>query len=256
MAMMDGKRGLVYGVANKNSIAWAIAQRLDAEGAHIGLVYQNERLERGVADLAAQLQHKPLLMTADVSMDDQIAAVYDHVEREWGGLHFVVHSIAHANTEDIRGQFVDVSRSGFRHALDVSAYSLIAVTRPAVSLMQEGGSIVTLSYIASERTFPSYNVMAIAKAALENIVRYLAFELGARNIRVNTISAGPKNTLSARGVAGFREFLSHASEVAPLRREVFGHELGDAAAFLLSDRSSAITGETLFVDAGYHIVGA
>jgi enoyl-[acyl-carrier protein] reductase I len=256
MGLMDGKRGVIYGVANKNSIAWAIAQSLDAEGAQMALAYQNERFEKNVTALAGQLRHEPLLLTCDVTDDGQIEAVYNRLAGQWGSLDFIVHSIAHAKEEDLRGRFVDTSRAGFSYALEVSAYSLIAVTRPAVPLMSAGGSIVTLSYIASERVFPSYNVMAIAKAALENIVRYLAFELGPHNIRVNTISAGPKNTLAARGVPGFRQFLEHTRETSPLRRAITDEDLGHAAVYLLSDYSAAVTGETLFVDAGYHILGA
>lgn len=256
MGLMDGKRGVVYGVANKNSIAWAITQTLDAEGAQLLLAYQNERLEKNIAALAQDLRRQPLLHVTDVGDDAQINSLYDRVRDDWGSLDFIVHSIAHANPEDIQGRFIDISRAGFNHALEVSAYSLIAVTAPAALLMANGGSIVTLTYIASERVFPSYNVMAVAKSALESIVRYLAFDLGPQGIRVNAISAGPKNTLAARGVSGFRDFLAHARDVSPLRRDVTNEDLGNAALFLLSDQGSGVTGETLFVDAGYHVMGA
>lgn len=255
MGLFDGKRGIIFGVANRNSIAWAIAQRLAAEGADLALHYANERFERNVKTLAEQLQEPPLLLMADVTDDGQIDELYRRLGSSWDSLDFVVHSVAHAHAEDLNGRFLDISRQGFSFALDVSAYSLIALTRGALPIMPNGGSVVTLSYIASERVFPGYNVMAVAKAALENIVRYLACDLGADNIRVNAISAGPMNTLSARGISGFRSFQESAREHAALKRDVTPDELGNAAVFLLSDLSTGVTGETLFVDAGYHMVG-
>jgi len=255
MGLFEGKRGIVFGVANRNSIAWGIAQRLSQEGAELALHYANERFERTVSPLAQQLERPPLLLMADVTDDGQIDALYRELSSKWDSIDFVVHSVAHAHAEDLNGRFIDVSREGFKFALDVSAYSLIAVARGALPLMQSGGSVVTLSYIASERVFPGYNVMAVAKAALENIVRYLAFDLGAENIRVNAISAGPMNTLSARGISGFRTFQERAREHAALKRDVTQEELGNAAVFLLSDLGTGVTGETLFVDAGYHMAG-
>lgn len=255
MGLFEGRRGIVFGIANKNSIAWGIARRLDQEGAQLAIGY-TERLESNVRQLSAELDHAPLLVAGDVTNDEEIRAGYETVRSEWGSLDFVVHSVAHAQKEDIGGRFVDISRDGFAFALDFSAYSLIAVTRAALPLMAEGGSVITLTYIASERAFPSYNVMAIAKAALENIVRYLAYELGEQKIRVNAISAGPVNTLAARGISGFRSFQERAREVAPLRRDVTLDEIGNAAVFLLGDLSTAVTGEVLFVDAGYHVTGA
>lgn len=255
MGLFDGKRGIVFGIANKNSIAWGIAKRLDEEGAQLAIGY-TDRLEKNVRQLSEELRTTPLLVPGDITRDDEIARAYEGIGRDWGALDFVVHSVAHANKEDISGRFVDVSRKGFSYALDFSAYSLIAVTRPALPLMKSGGAVVALTYIASERAFPNYNVMAIAKAALENIVRYLAYDLGAENIRVNAISAGPVNTLAARGIAGFRGFQERARDVAPLRRDVSLDEIGDAAVFLLGDLSTAVTGEVLFVDAGYHVAGA
>jgi enoyl-[acyl-carrier protein] reductase I len=255
MGLLDGKRGVVFGIANKNSIAWGIAQRLDQEGAELAIGF-TERLEDNVRKLSSELSRPPLLVAGDITRDDEIAAGYETIGRQWGAIDFVVHSVAHARKEDISGRFVDVSREGFGFALDFSAYSLIGVTRSALPLMSNGGSIVTLTYIASERAFPSYNVMAIAKAALENIVRYLAYDLGSENIRVNAISAGPVNTLAARGISGFKSFQERARDVAPLRRDVTLEEIGDAAVYFLSDLSTAVTGEVLFVDAGYHVSGA
>ncbi len=255
MGLFDGKRGIVFGVANRNSIAWGIARRLADEGAELALHYANERFERNVTTLAADLPTPPLLLMADVTDDSQIDRLYRDLGSTWSSIDFVVHSVAHAHSEDLNGRFIDISREGFSFALDVSAYSLIAVTRRAVPFMKSGGSIVTLSYIASERVFPGYNVMAVAKAALENIVRYLAYDLGSDNIRVNAISAGPMNTLSARGISGFRGFQERAREHAALKRDITPEELGNAAIFLLSDLGTGVTGETLFVDAGYHMAG-
>jgi enoyl-[acyl-carrier protein] reductase I len=252
--MFDGKRGIIFGIANKNSIASGIASRLDDEGAQLAIGY-TERLEKGVRKVVEDFKTEPLLVPGDITSDEEIQAAYDMLAKEWGSIDFVVHSVAHANAADINGRFVDVSRDGFSFALDFSAYSLIAVTRPALPLMKDGGSIIAMTYIASERAFPNYNVMAIAKAALENCVRYLAFDLGPDNIRVNAISAGPINTLAARGVAGFRSFQERAREVAPLRRDVTLEEVGNAALFLLGDLSTAVTGEVVFVDSGYHVVG-
>jgi enoyl-[acyl-carrier protein] reductase I len=251
---LDGKRGIIFGIANKNSIAWGMAKRLDEEGARLAIGY-TERLEKNVRQLAADLETEPLLVQGDITSDDDIEAAYSAIAATWGSVDFVVHSVANARKEDISGRFVDVSREGFSFALDFSAYSLIAVTRPALPLMRDGGAIVAMTYIASERAFPNYNVMAIAKAGLENCVRYLAYDLGPEKIRVNAISAGPVNTLAARGIAGFRGFQERAREVAPLKRDVTLDEIGDAAVFLLSDMSRAITGEVLFVDAGYHVAG-
>jgi enoyl-[acyl-carrier protein] reductase I len=255
MGLFDGKRGIIFGIGNKNSIAWGIAQRLDQEGARLAVGY-TERLERNVRQLAEELSTKPLLVPGDITSDQEIESAYAAIGSDWGALDFVVHSVAHARKEDISGRFVDVSREGFSFALDFSAYSLIAVTRPAIPLMTNGGAVVAMTYIASERAFPNYNVMAIAKAALENCVRYLAYDLGPEKVRVNAISAGPVNTLAARGIAGFRGFQERARDVAPLRRDVTLDEIGDAAVFLLGDLSRAITGEVLFVDAGYHVAGA
>jgi enoyl-[acyl-carrier protein] reductase I len=252
----SGKHGLVVGVANKRSIAWAIAKATAQAGARLALTYQG-RFEEHVNDLGQQLEQPPLVLPCDVSSDEDIAAVAERIEREFGGLDFVVHGAAFAPREELSSPFSMTTREGFRIALDISAYSLIALTRAAVPLMEKrgGGSVLTLSYLGSERVFPNYNVMGVAKAALEASVRYLAADLGPRNIRVNAISAGPIKTLASSGVSGFSSMLALARDRAPLRRTVETSEVGSAAAFLLSEAGSGITGEVLLVDAGYHVMG-
>jgi enoyl-[acyl-carrier protein] reductase I len=251
-----GKHGLVVGVASKRSIAWAIAKATAAEGARLALTYQG-RFEEHVTELAGELDPSPLVLPCDVSSDDDLSAVFSRIEQEFGSLDFVVHGAAFAPREELSSPFSMTTREGFRVALDVSAYSLIALTRGAVPLMEGrgGGSVLTLSYLGSERVFPNYNVMGVAKAALESSVRYLAADLGPKNIRVNAISAGPIKTLAAAGVAGFSSMLSMARERAPLRRAVEASEVGATAAFLLSSAASGITGEVIFVDGGYHVTG-
>jgi enoyl-[acyl-carrier protein] reductase I len=254
MALLEGKRAVVWGVANKRSIAWAVARALAGAGATLALTYQNERVERMVRECADQIPGT-LLLPADVTDDAQIDAVYNRLASEWGTLDILVHSIAFAEKDELTGRFSQTSRAGFKSTLDVSAYSLIGITRPAVPLMKDGGSVLTMTYIASERVFPSYNVMGVAKAALESIVRYLAADLGPDGIRVNAISAGAISTLAARGVPGFSGFAKAYPEKAPLRRATDPAEVGDAALFLASDLSRGITGEVLFVDEGYHCLG-
>jgi enoyl-[acyl-carrier protein] reductase I len=251
-----GKRGLIVGVANKRSIAWAIAQATASRGARLALTYQG-RFEENVQELSAGLGTPPLVLPCDVTSDDDIAAVFTRVDQELGGLDFLVHGAAFARKEELSEPFVNTSREGFRLALDVSAYSLIALARGAAPLMERsgGGSIVTLSYLGSERVFPNYNVMGVAKAALEANVRYLASDLGPKNIRVNAVSAGPIKTISAMGIAGFSSILDVYRSRAPLRRTVDAAEVGEAAAFLLSDAARGVTGEVLVVDAGYHAMG-
>jgi enoyl-[acyl-carrier protein] reductase I len=253
---MSGKVGLVVGVANKRSIAWAIAKGAADAGARLAITYQGERLEENVRELAAELEN-PLLMPLDVTSDEQIAAVFSGIGREFGGLDFLVHGAAYAPREELSSPFLQTSRDGFRQSLDISAYSLIALARGAAPLMDSrgGGSIVTLTYLGSERVFTNYNVMGVAKAALECSVRYLAAELGARNIRVNAISAGPIKTLAASGIAGFNSILQHYRDRAPLRRTVDTSEVADAALFLLSDAGRAVTAEVLMADAGFHAMG-
>jgi enoyl-[acyl-carrier protein] reductase I len=256
MADLAGKLGLIVGVANKRSISWAIAQAAAAAGARIALTYPSERLEENVRELAAKLEN-PLVLPCDVTKDEDLAALAASLDREFGGLDFLVHGVAFAQAAELSSPFVQTSREGFRVALDVSAYSLISLARVAAPLMEKrgGGSILTLTYLGSQRVFPNYNVMGVAKAALEASVRYLASDLGARNIRVNAISAGPIKTLAAAGISGFSSILQVYRERAPLKRNVELAEVADAAMFLLGAGSRAVTGEILLVDAGYHITG-
>ena len=256
MSSLSGKSGLIVGVANKRSIAWAIAQAAAGAGARLAITYQGERLGENVRELAAGLSD-PLLLPLDVADDAQIATVFEEIDRAFGGLDFVVHGAAFAPREELSNPFVQTSREGFRTALDISAYSLIALARGALPLMERrgGGSIVTLTYLGSERVFQNYNVMGVAKAALESTVRYLAADLGPKNIRVNAISAGPIKTLAASGVSGFSTILQIYRDRAPLRRTVDTSEVADAAMFLISDAGRAVTAEVLMVDGGYHATG-
>ena len=256
MSSLAGKTGLIVGVANKRSIAWAIAQAASTAGARLALTYQGERLEENVRDLSAALSD-PLILPLDVTDDAQMANVFAEIDRGFGGLDFVVHGAAYAPREELSNPFVQTTRDGFKIALDVSAYSLIALARGALPLMEKkgGGSIVTLTYLGSQRVFQNYNVMGVAKAALESTVRYLAADLGPKNIRVNAISAGPIKTLAASGVSGFSSILQVYRDRAPLRRTVDTSEVADAALFLLSDAGRAVTAEVLMVDGGYHATG-
>ena len=250
------KTGLIVGVANKRSIAWAIAQATARQGARLALTYQG-RFEEHVNELSQGLGEPALVLPCDVSSDAEIDSVFAKVDQEFGGLDFVVHGAAFANREELSQPFSLTTRDGFRIALDISAYSLIALARGAVPLMEKrgGGSVLTLSYLGSERVFPNYNVMGVAKAALEASVRYLAADLGPKNIRVNAISAGPIKTLAAAGISGFSTILNVYRDRAPLRRNIEAAEVGDAGAFLLSDAARGITGEVLMVDSGFHITG-
>ena len=256
MGNLHGTCGLITGIANKRSIAWAIARAMARDGARLALTYQGERLLENVQELAAELD-RPLLLPCDVTSDLQIAEVFEALGREFGGLDFLLHGTAFAPREELSRPFVDTSREGFRVALDVSAYSLIALARRAAPLMvaRGGGSIVTLTYLGSERVFTNYNVMGVAKAALEASVRYLADGLGPQNIRVNAISAGPIKTLAASGISGFGGILQVYRERAPLRRNTELEEVGETGRFLLGPESSGITGEVLMVDSGYHVMG-
>jgi enoyl-[acyl-carrier protein] reductase I len=251
-----GKLGLVVGVANKRSIAWAIAQATAQRGARLALTYQG-RFEEHVNELSQGLGQPPLVLPCDVGSDTDIAAVFARIQEEFGGLDFVVHGAAFAPREELSAPFSQTTREGFRVALDISAYSLIALTRHAAPLMEArgGGSVVTLSYLGSDRVFPNYNVMGVAKAALESTVRYLAADLGPKNIRVNAVSAGPIKTLAASGIAGFSNILTVYRDRAPLRRTVDASEVAEAAAFLLSDAGRGVTGEVMMVDAGFHATG-
>jgi enoyl-[acyl-carrier protein] reductase I len=253
--MLAGKKGVILGVANKRSIAWGIAQAAAQAGATLALNYQNERLEANVRELAATLDN-PLVAPCDVTSDADIAAFFELVKTNFGTVDFLVHAIAYAPKEDLDGPFVETSREGFRIAHDISAYSLTAVSRAALPLMKDhGGSIVTLTYLGSERAVVGYNVMGVAKAALEASVRYLAADLGPYGIRVNAISAGPINTLAARGIQGFTKMLKHHAATAPLRRPTEVAEVADTALFLISHMGRGITGEVIHVDGGYHCIG-
>lgn len=253
----DGKQGLVLGVANRRSLAWAIARRLADEGAQLAFTYQGERIEKGVRELAESVG-SPLVTECDVRDDEGLDRVFAEVGEAFdGGLDLLVHSVAFAAAEDLEGRFVDTPRDRFWLALDVSAYSLVAVARRAEPLMaaRGGGSVVTLTYLGGERVVPHYNVMGVAKAALESSMRYLAWDLGRTGTRVNAISAGPVRTLAARSIAGFTTMETMFEERAPLHRQIGADDVGAAAAYLLSDDAANVTGTTLYVDAGYHAMG-
>ena len=255
MTLLEGKTGLVVGVANKRSIAWAIAQALAGAGMRLAFTYQGERLKESVQELAATLPGA-VLYPCDVTSDIEIEALATALGRELGALDTLVHSVAFAQREDLEGGFAKTSREGFRVAHDVSAYSLVALTRAVLPLLEKsaGASVIAMTYYGSEKVAQGYNVMGVAKAALEATIRYLAADLGPRGVRVNGISAGPVNTLAARGIRGFTEILRHNAEKAPLKRNVELREIGDTALFLASRLSSGITGEVIFVDCGYHIM--
>jgi enoyl-[acyl-carrier protein] reductase I len=254
MGLFSGKKGMVFGLANKNSIAWGITQALHREGAEIGLSYAGEILKKRVEPLAESI-NCDFVVECDVTSDEAIDGAFARIAERYGAIDFLVHSIAFAPSELLSGRFVDSSREGFRIALDISCYSLIALAGRARPLMPDGGSIVTMTYYGAEKVTPNYNVMGVSKAALEASVRYLAWDLGKERIRVNAISAGPIKTLAASGVAGFRKSLHYVGQVAPLGN-MDQDDVGSAAAFLLSDHAKAITGEVLYVDGGYNIMGA
>lgn len=256
MPLLEGKKALIFGIANHRSIGWAIAQSLAAEGAQLAFSYQ-ERMEKYVRDLAAKIPGTEL-MECDVQSDEQLDSAFARAGEIFNGeLDILIHSVAYAPPHELENPFYETTRAGFHTALDISAYSLIPMAKRAMPLMQArgGGSMLTLTYMASERVVPKYNVMAVAKAALECSVRFLAYEMGEHNIRVNAISAGPLNTLAARGVSGITQFRQQMNVVAPLRRNIEQSEVGDAALFLCSHLARAITGEIMFVDAGYNIMG-
>lgn len=258
MSLLAGKQGVILGIANHRSIAWGIAEAMHAQGARLAFNFPNERMEPKVLKLVDEGMPGSPVLPMDVTKDDQVAAFFSKVGEAFGGrIDFLIHSLAFANREDLEGRFVDTSRDGFMLALDVSAYSLVSVTRAALPYLRAagGGSIATLTYLGAERAVEKYNVMGVAKAALESAVRYLALDLGSEKIRVNAISAGPVNTLSARGIKDFTTMLNVARDRAPLRRNVELAEIGGTAVFLASDLSAGITGETLHVDCGYSMVG-
>lgn len=252
MGLMDGKRGVIFGVANDKSIAWGVAQQLHAAGAELAFTYLNEALEKRVRPLAASMG-STIILPCDVGSDEEIAAVFKELEEQWGSIDFVVHAVAFANREELKNPFSQTSREGFALALDISAYSLVAMTRYAMPLMTAGGSIVTMSYLGAMMAVPGYNVMGVAKAALESSVRYLAAELGTQKVRVNAVSAGPIKTLAASGVGNFKEKLRTMEERCPLRRTVSQEEVGKASLYLLSDLSTGVTGEVHYVDGGFNI---
>jgi len=253
--LLEGKLGIVFGVANKRSIAWAIAQAWHKAGARLAFTYQGERLKDNVEELVGAFGAETLLIECDVTKDDAITRVFEEVGKRFGRLHLLLHSVAFAPKEALEGEFVNTSRDAFRMAHDVSAYSLVALARGAAPLMTEGGSVIAMTYYGSEKVVPHYNVMGVAKAALEASTRYLAYDLGPKKIRVNCISAGPVNTLAARGIAGFTEMIKHYEAHAPLKRNVLPDELGATGVFLASDGAAAITGQVIYVDCGYQIMG-
>ena len=254
MIDLAGKTAVVFGLANKRSIAWGIAQKLHAAGATLAICYQNERMKPDAEELIAELSGASGFQ-CDVSNDAEIETLFAAFKQKFSKIEILVHAVAFAPVEELRGEFINTSREGFRVALDVSVYSLIAVSRAAAPLMTESGSIITLTYFGAEKVVPNYNVMGVAKASLEATVRYLAWNLGPKNIRVNAISAGPIKTLAARGVGALGDMLKSHADRAPLHRNVDQLEVGGAALFLASDLSSAVTGEVLYVDCGYNIMG-
>ncbi len=254
MSLFEGKKGLIFGVANKNSIAWGIANALHREGAELGFSYAGDMLKKRVDPLAASLNSQ-FVEECDVSDDDAIDTVFAKAEQHFGTIDFLVHSVAFAPREELGGRFVDTSREGFRIALDISCYSLIAMAKRARTIMPNGGSIIAMTYFGAVKVTPNYNVMGVAKAALEASVRYLAWDLGKDRIRVNAISAGPIKTLAAAGISGFRKSLGYVGSVAPMGN-VTQEDIGNSAQYLLSDLSKGVTGEIHYVDGGYNIMGA
>lgn len=252
---LAGKYGIVFGVANKRSIAWAIAQAWCKAGAKLAFTYQGERLKENVEELAAGFGADTLILPCDVTRDEDITRVFDVLRERFGTLHLLLHSVAFAPKDALEGEFINTSREAFRIAHDVSAYSLVALSRAAAPLMTQGGSITAMSYYGAEKVVPHYNVMGVAKASLEAATRYLAYDLGPKAIRVNCISAGPVNTLAARGIAGFTDMLKIYEAHSPLRRNLVPDELGATGLFLASDGSAAITGQVIYVDCGYSIMG-
>jgi enoyl-[acyl-carrier protein] reductase I len=253
--MLQDKHGIIFGVANKRSIAWATAQALHQSGARLAFTYQGERLQENVEALTGTEMPDALVLPCDVTQPNEVASTFERVGQEFGKLDFLIHSIAFAPREALEGEYLDTTREAFLTALEISAYSLAQLARAATPLMSTGGSIVTMTYYGAEKVVAGYNVMGVAKAALEASVRYLAADLGPRNIRINAISAGPIQTLSARGVSGLSTMMKHHAERAPLRRNVEAREVGSTALFLCSPLSSGITGEVIYVDCGYNIMG-
>ncbi len=255
MPQLEGKIGLVFGVANKYSIAWAIAKAWHRESATLVFTYQGERFKKNIQELVETLDSGSVILQCDVTKDDEIASVFQYIEEHFGRCDMVLHSVAYAPREALDGEFISTSRESFNTALEISAYSLTALAQAAAPLMKNGGSIIAMSYYGSEKVFPHYNVMGVAKAALEASTRYLAYDLGTKKIRVNCISAGPVNTLAARGINDFHTMLDHCENHSPLKRNVLPEEIGETAVFLACDGSSGITGQVIYVDCGYSIMG-
>ena len=255
MGLLEGKKGIIFGVANQKSIAWAIAQKLAGEGMELAFTYAGEAFKGRVEPLAESLGSE-LVLPCDVTKDEEMDAVFAEVEKKWGGVDTVVHAIAFANKDELKGEYLDTSREGFALALDVSAYSLVALAKRAAPLMEgRGGSIITMTYYGSEKVVPNYNVMGVAKAALETSVRYLASDLGPRGVRINSISAGPVKTLAAMGISGFKSILKQVEEKAPLRRNITTDDVAGTALYLASDLASGVTGENIHVDSGFSVMG-
>jgi enoyl-[acyl-carrier protein] reductase I len=254
--LLEGKKGLIFGVANRRSIAWAIARALAGEGAELAFTYQGERIEQGVRELAATVD-SPLVLSCDVTVDADLDTVFGAVDKQWGGLDFLVHSVAYAPPATFEHPFSETARADFHTALEISAFSLVSMAKRARPLMEArgGGAIVTLTFNASQRVYPNYNIMAVAKAALECEVRYLAAEMGTGNVRVNAISAGPVRTLAARSITGFTLMEDHTEKNAPLRRNITAEDVGNTALYLLSPLGANVTGQTILVDAGYSVMG-
>ncbi len=253
--LLKGKKGLIMGVANNRSIAWGIAEAAHNAGAELAFTYAGDALKKRVEPLAESINSE-MVVECNVNSDQDIQHTFDTIKQRWGKIDFIVHAIAFADKDELRGRFVDTSRENFKNSLDISAYSLIAVSRAALPLMADGGSILTLSYYGAEKVIPNYNVMGVAKAALEANVRYLAADLGQDNIRVNAISAGPIKTLAASGIGGFKKMLDFYETNAPLGRNVTQEEVGKTSLWLLSELGSGVTGEVVYVDGGYNVMGA
>ncbi|MBX9702851.1 MAG: enoyl-ACP reductase [Silvanigrellaceae bacterium] len=253
--LLAGKRGVVMGIANHKSIAWACAQRLAEQGAELALNFLGDAQEKRVRELAKELPSPPLVFPCDVTKDSDIAAFFAQIKQQWDGLDFIIHSIAYTDKENLKDKFLVVNRESFAKTMDVSVYSLIAVTREGAPLMRKGGSIVTMSYYGGEKVVPKYNVMGVAKSALESTAKYLAYDLGEHNIRVNSISAGALRTLSSSAVSGIKDMMETSQMQAPLKRNITAEEVANSALYLISDLSSGVTGETLHVDCGYNILG-
>jgi len=254
MGLLEGKKGIIFGIANDKSIAWAVAQSLKKEGAEIALSYSIEKLASRVAPLADSIGIDTTLM-CDVTSDEDIDKTFKVLEDKWGKIDFIVHSVAYANREDLKGQFIDTSRAGFLLALEISAFSLVAITKRAQPIMNKGGRIVAMSYYGAEKVIKNYNVMGVAKSALESSVRYLAEDVGRHGVRVNAISAGPIKTLAASAITGFKDILDIVDEKAPLRRNITQHDVAGSSLYLISDLSGGVTGEVIYVDSGYNIIG-